>query len=59
MFMDNGEFEKISDRMRSWFLSVCFYSVLLDIDSQNFPNIKTYAMTKPTRRFVILYQSRD
>ena len=57
--MDNGEFEKISDRLRSWFLSVCFDGVLLDIDSQNFPNIKTYAMTKPTRRFVILYQSRD
>ena len=57
--MDNGEFEKISDRLRSWFLSVCFYSVLLNIDSQNFPNIKTYAVTKPTRKFVILSQSRD
>ena len=32
-------------------MSVCFYGVLLDnIHSQNFPNIKTYAMTKSTRK---------
>ena len=53
--MDDGEFEKISNRPRS-----CFYGVLLDnIHSQNLPNIKTYGMTKPTRKFVILYQSQN
>ena len=44
--MDDGEFEKISNRLRS-----CFYGVLLDnIHSQNLPNIKTYGMTKPTKK---------
>ena len=42
------------------YLSFCFYSVLLDnIHSQNVPNIKTYTMTKSTRKIVILCQSRD
>ena len=51
MFMNNGEFEKISDRLHRWFLPVCFYGVLLDnINSQNFPSIKTYAITKSTRK---------
>ena len=37
-----------------------FHGVLLDnIHSQNLPNIKTYGMTKPTRKFVILYQSQN
>ena len=44
--MDDGEFEKISNRLRS-----CFYGVLLDnTHSQNLPNIKTYGMTKPTKK---------
>ena len=44
--MDDGEFEKISNRLRS-----CFYGVLLDnIHSQNLPKIKTYGMTKPTKK---------
>ena len=52
---DDGEFEKISNRLQS-----CFYGVLLDnIHSQNLPNIKTYGMTKPTRKFVIIYQSQN
>ena len=55
ILMDDGEFEKISNRLRS-----CFYGVLLDnIHSQNLPNIKTYAMTKQTRKFVILHQSQN
>ena len=55
ILIDDGEFEKISNRLRS-----CFYGVLLDnIHSQNLPNIKTYGMTKPTRKFVILYQSQN
>ena len=56
--MDNGEFEKISDRLRSCFCQ--FISTVSSyIHSQNFPNIKTYTMTKSTlRKFMILYQSR-
>ena len=47
ILMDDGEFEKISNRLRS-----CFYGVLLDnIHSQNLPNIvKTCAMTKTDKK---------
>ena len=57
MFMDEGEFEKISDQLQL-FLSVCFQCVLVDnINSQNFPDIKRYVIIKSTGKFVILYQS--
>ena len=57
--MDKGEFERSPIECGVVFI-ICFYSVLLDnIHSQNVPNIKTYAMTKSTRKIVILYQSRD
>ena len=58
--MDNYKFEKDLLSTAELFLTDYFYAVLLDkIHTQNFPNIKTYAMTKSTRKFVILYQSRD
>ena len=58
--MDNYNFEKYILSTAELFLTDYLYAVLLDnIHSQNFPNIKTYAMTKSTRKFVILYQSRD
>ena len=56
--MDKGEFDLQSTA--ELYLSFCFSSVLLDnIHSQNVPNIRTYAMTKSTRKFVILYQSQN
>ena len=57
MFMDDGEFEKISDQLQL-FLSVCFQGVLVDNkNSKNFPDIKRYVIIKSTGKFVILYQS--
>ena len=57
MFMDEGEFEKISDQLQL-FLSVFFQGVLVDnINSQNFPDIKRYVIIKSTEKFVILYRS--
>ena len=56
--MDKGEFDLQSTA--ELYLSFCFSSVLLDnIHSQNVPNIRTYTMTKSTRKFVILYQSQN
>ena len=53
MFMDEGEFEKISDQLQL-FLSVCFQGVLVDnINSKNFPDIKRYVIIKSTGKFVI------
>ena len=57
--MDKGEFERSPIDCGVVFIILFLQCSLDNIHSQNVPNIKTYAMTKSTRKIVILYQSRD